>query len=114
MIYKTLGQLINTFDNAPESTVRQFNELFVNCPLTQNSDATVEILEPIRCSSDYQLRELLVDGQLIEHEMHVHRKLKEREDDKKIFIDELYGINTDFNIFEDKLAVSEEEDDTEL
>jgi hypothetical protein len=81
----------------------------------QDSDAVVEILEPVRCSSDYQTRELLINGELVQHNMHVHRKLKEREDDKKIFIDELYEINANFdiNIFEDKLAVSEEEDDEE-
>lgn len=114
MIYKTLGQLIHTFDNAPESTVRQFNELFVNCPLMQDSDATVEILKPVRCSSDYQTRELLIDGEVVEHNMHVHIPIvRAEEKSKQNYIDELYEINADFdiNIFEDKLAVSDEEDE---
>jgi hypothetical protein len=108
---KTLGQLINEFDNSSESTVRQFNELFINCTLLQDNNSIVDIGKPVRCSSDYQMRELTIDGEKIEHNMHVHIAAREEEETKE-YINEIYGIsinNFDVNIFEEKIAVSEEE-----
>ena len=44
---KTLGNMINEFDNSPNSTVKEFNQIFFLSPIAlANEDDVVDIGEP--------------------------------------------------------------------
>ena len=90
---KTIGQLIQVFDNLESNTVRDFNVLFPNSPIELDENVAqyflqVEIGEPVKCMGmDSQVREITVGGEVIHHTLKTHtdtasdlRYLKQDED----------------------------------
>ena len=80
----SVGERINLFDNADDTSVGAFNNLFPECPLT-DTDLLANVMIGSPLSSNR--RSLLVDGLVVEH---------------KMFSDLIYGIDKDLYNEEEK------------
>lgn len=63
-----IGKLINDFENLPSNTVKEFNDIFKDCPLNYPEDYTVEIGEVYGTT-----RQLLInDNEITHHDFTAH------------------------------------------